>query len=86
MTWSNKPTLPLDFRHFMSGRPFTLDPHDPLVLSYGPEVWVRLRSFGYAPLAPGRYTLTAIPLAGGPDVQADFTTVRSNRPTITVGP
>lgn len=80
------PTLPLDFRHFVSGRPRTLEPREPLVLSYGPETWVSLRSFGHAPLAPGRYTRTAIPLVEGPDVQADVKTVRSDQQPITVSP
>jgi hypothetical protein len=79
-------TLPTDFRHFMSGRSIRLDPGRPVTLGYGGQQWTAVRSFGYGPLVPGQYTLTAVPLVQGPDVQEDVETVRSNRVAITVAP
>ena len=80
------PTRPLDRRSYRSAHGITLPPGTAFVQSYAHREWTALRSFGYGPLAPGRYTLTAVPLVEGPDVDEDDVTVRSIRVTVAVAP
>lgn len=80
------PSMPKDFRHFISTRTLVMDPAKPIVLGYGGQRWTALQSFGYGPLAPGQYTLTAVPLVQGPAVDEDIMTVRSNQVTVTITP
>jgi hypothetical protein len=81
------PASPVDNADTFRHNRFTLPARATVPWALGPgRRWVALRHWGYELRVPGRYTIAAIPLVAGPNLEPDLATVRSNQVTITITP
>jgi hypothetical protein len=69
-----------------SGAPSLLLPHQRAPAQWAPDEWQHLSDWGYQLRTPGRYTIRGLPRLGGPELESDNRTVRSNSVTITLRP
>jgi hypothetical protein len=81
-----EPSLPPAWQ--IASGPFrTLMPQEEFRIgARGKGAWIDLKVWGYELRSPGKYTITRIPMVGGPNTEPNSKTVRSNEVTVTIEP
>ena len=81
-----EPTVSPARLFWSSGPPRILKPQAEMTVRGQKGEWLKLRDWGYDLRSSGKYTIVGIPLVGGPNVETDAKTARSNEATFTIEP